>query len=155
MKYEIEHKYLVLKDLWHSVNKPEGILIKQGYLLDHPEKVIRVRVKKEEGFLTIKGPTINASRLEYEYPIPAPDAVELLESFTDHYIEKIRYTLVFAGNLWEIDEFMGDNEGLMLAEIELNMPDAAYEKPPWLGENVTEDPRYYNSNLSSKPFKTW
>ncbi len=155
MKFEIEHKYLVLKDLWHSSKKPEGILIKQGYLLDHPEKIIRVRVKRDQGFLTIKGPTVKATRLEYEYPIPVADAEELLQSFVGHCIEKIRFNIIFAGKLWEIDEFLGDNEGLLLAEIELKSEAETYEKPPWIGEEVTEDPRYYNSCLAKNPLKSW
>ena len=155
MKFEIERKYLVRKDIWNSIKKPEGIRIKQGYLVDHPEKTVRIRVRGNQGFLTIKGPTAEASRLEYEYPIPAVDAEELLQSFTDKHIEKIRYIINFAGSLWEIDEFLGDNEGLLLAEIELKNKGEKYEKPPWLGEEVTEDRRYYNSYLVKHPYKTW
>jgi adenylate cyclase len=155
MKFEIEHKYLVRKNLWEAEKKPEGILIKQGYILDHAEKVIRVRVMGDLGFITIKGPSAGAKRLEYEYPIPEKDALELLEFFTGNWVEKKRYQIVFAGNLWEIDEFTGDNEGLLLAEIELKNPDDMYENPPWVGEDVTNDPRYYNSYLAKKSFKTW
>jgi adenylate cyclase len=155
MKFEIEHKYLVKKDPWDALKKPEGILIKQGYILDHPGKVIRVRVMEDLGFLTIKGPTAEAKRLEYDYPVPVKDALELLEFFTGNWVEKKRYKIMFAGNIWEIDEFLGDNEGLLLAEIELKNPDDKYGTPPWVGEDVTNDPRYYNSYLAKKSFKTW
>jgi adenylate cyclase len=155
MSVEIEHKYLVLNEPWDAIAKPEGFRIKQGYILNQPGKTIRLRVKGDEGFITIKGPAVEASRLEYEYPIPVTDALELLGTFAGQCIEKIRYNIIYKGNRWEVDEFLGDNEGLLLAEIELKNADEVYQKPPWAGENVTRDPRYYNSYLAVKPFKTW
>lgn len=155
MKFEIEHKYLVRKELWDLLEKPEGILVKQGYLLTGPDKTIRIRIKGSHGFLTIKGPVADATRLEYEYPIPVEDAGEILSEFTLQQIEKIRYDIWFEGKRWEVDQFLGENEGLLVAEIELQDKDDNYEKPVWLGKNVTGDPRYYNSYLTSHPYKSW
>ena len=155
MQIEIEHKYLVLKDLWLLVDKPDGIRIKQGYLLDHPQKTIRVRLKGDQGFITIKGPMQGASRAEFEYPIPSSDAEILISSLAISTVEKIRYLIHFAGKKWEVDEFVGKNKGLVLAEIELNDPEEKYQIPPWAGENVTQDPRYYNSYLAKTPYTSW
>jgi adenylate cyclase len=155
MKQEIEHKYLVREELWNTLEKPAGIRIKQGYLTHQPELTVRVRIKGDRGFLTLKGPSHNASRLEYEYTIPLNDAEDLLASFTHRCIDKIRYEIMHAGKCWEVDEFLGDNRGLLLAEIELEDPAESYSLPPWVENNVTEDPRYYNSYLAEHPFSLW
>jgi adenylate cyclase len=155
VKFEIEHKFLVIKEAWDSIEKPNGIPIKQGYLLDTPGKTIRVRIKGDQGFLTIKGAVDKAKRLEYEYPVPVADAEDLLKHFTEKHISKLRYIVEFAGHTWEVDEFLEENEGLLLAEIELKTQPEHYEKPPWTGKDVTKDVRYYNSSLVKNPFKTW
>jgi adenylate cyclase len=155
VKQEIEHKYLVRKDLWYAVQKPEGVDIRQGYLLTDPDKTIRIRISGKDGFLTIKGASENASRAEYEYSIPLAEAEELLQLCTSHVIEKVRYRMEHAGKIWEVDEFFGENEGLILAEIELRFTEEKYEKPAWVGEEVTSDPRYYNAYLAQQPFLGW
>lgn len=155
MPLEIEHKYLIRKDLWYAVHKPSGIKIRQGYLLSDPERTIRVRLDGINGSLTIKGPSRNATRAEYEYRIPANEADELLQLCTALIIEKIRYRIEFGGKTWEVDEFFGENEGLILAEIELKFADEGYDKPTWVGEEVTNDQRYYNSYLAANPISKW
>ena len=152
---EIERKFLVRKDLWYAYDKPEGEILQQGYLVSEPGKTVRLRVSPSCGYITIKGPAVNASRDEYEYPIPAADARELLEKFVTRRIEKVRYRVNMAGKTWEIDEFFGENEGLIIAEIELSFPEEHFEKPDWIGEEVTEDHRYANSALAEQPFSRW
>jgi CYTH domain-containing protein len=148
---EIERKFLVRKDLWYAIQKPEGDTIQQGYLVSEPEKTVRIRVSSASGFITIKGLTDNATRDEYEYPIPRKDAVDLLEKFVTNRIDKVRYRIAFKGKTWEVDEFFGGNEGLIIAEIELNDPLESFEKPAWIGEEVTKDHRYSNSWLAENP----
>jgi CYTH domain-containing protein len=155
MALEIEHKYLIRKDLWYAIHKPAGIKIRQGYLLSDPGKTIRVRISGDNAFLTIKGPTQNASRAEFEYSIPAGEAEELLQLCTIPIIEKVRYRMEYAGKMWEVDEFLGENEGLILGEIELSFPEERYSKPAWVSEDVTNDPRYYNSYLAANPVSGW
>ncbi|MCX6247894.1 MAG: CYTH domain-containing protein [Bacteroidetes bacterium] len=152
MPLEIEHKYLVRKDLWYAVQKPPGVNVRQGYLLTGPDKTIRVRTTGTEAYLTIKGASPKASRAEYEYPIPVADADELLKICTVPLIEKIRYRIEYAGKTWEVDEFFGENEGLILAEIELISEGEKYNRPSWVGEEVTGDKRYYNAYLAQHPF---
>jgi|WetSurMetagenome_2_1015567.scaffolds.fasta_scaffold364418_2 adenylate cyclase len=155
MNQEIEHKYLVRKDLWYAIQKPAGTDIRQGYLVTDAEKTIRVRIAGFHAFLTIKGPTKNASRSEFEYPIPLTEAEELLKLCTIPLIEKVRYRIEFSGKTWEVDEFFGENEGLILAEIELTSVDEKYERPAWVGDEVTSDHRYYNAYLAQYPFSKW
>lgn len=148
MKLEIERKFLVRREIWDKLPKPEGESIRQGYLSRSPLMTVRVRLAGDKGYLTIKGATEGISRPEYEYPIPAVDAEELLNTFTTCFIDKIRYRIAFAGRSWEVDHFLGKNEGLILAEIELNDPDEKFDLPEWVGEEVTGDIRYYNSSLA-------
>ena len=155
MPIEIEHKYLVRKDLWYAIQKPAGTEIRQGYLLSDEGKTIRVRIAGTKAYLTIKGPSVDASRAEFEYEIPVKEAEELLRLFAGNVIEKIRYTIGLLGKTWEVDEFFGKNEGLILAEIELQSPEEIYKKPAWLGDDVTNDPRYYNAYLAEHPFNDW
>lgn len=155
MGVEIERKYLVNKDKWNRLDKGAGILYRQGYLLVDPEKTIRVRLGDNRGFITIKGLTIGASRLEYEYEIPAREAMELLDKFCPSDISKIRYKIIHAGKLWEVDEFLGNNEGLIVAEIELTSEQETFDLPDWVGEEVTDQTKYYNASLSIKPYKSW
>ena len=155
MPQEIEHKYLIRKDLWYAVHKPRGMNIRQGYLHADPGKTVRIRTTGTNAFLTIKGPSLDATRVEYEYPIPPMEADELLQFCTIPVIEKVRYRMDYAGKIWEVDEFFGENEGLILAEIELTFTEEKYDKPAWVGEEVTNDPRYYNAYLALHPFSTW
>lgn len=155
MGWEIERKFLVKKDLWNSLKKGEGRFLKQGYILNDPQKTIRVRVDGDKGFLTIKGITTGSTRAEYEYQIPKIEAEELLEKFCSNIISKIRYCIQHEGKLWEVDEFLEENEGLIVAEIELESEEEQFSIPDWVSEEVTSDSKYYNSNLSLKPFKSW
>jgi adenylate cyclase len=152
---EIEHKYLVRKDLWYAVQKPGGIYIRQGYLLTDPGKTIRVRIAGSQAFLTIKGASSNASRAEYEYSIPLSEANELMQICVQPVIEKVRYKIEHAGKTWEVDEFFGENDGLIIAEIELLSENEKYEIPAWVGDEVTENPRYYNAYIAEHPFTRW
>ena len=155
MGVEIERKFLVDHDKWKGVLKPEGRKIRQGYLLNANLKNIRIRIFGDEAFVTFKGATSGITRREYEYAIPVSDAAELLDNFAEAEIAKTRFCLEIAGNVWEVDVFEGDNEGLIMAEIELDTEDDTFDTPPWIGAEVSDDDRYYNSNLSIHPFKSW
>lgn len=159
MGREIERKFLVQGDGWRTKT---GMRYRQGYLSTDKSRTVRVRLVEDEatgaahGFLTIKGKSTGASRAEYEYEIPAQDARELLDTLCHHpLIEKIRHKIAVADGLWEVDEFLGSNAGLILAEIELATVEQTFAAPAWLGSEVTDDPRYYNSNLVQHPFSTW
>lgn len=154
MAVEVERKFLVVNDSWRDA--ATGVLFRQGYLCTEPERTVRVRLAGERGKLTIKGKAVGISRAEYEYPIPAAEAVELLDNLCLRpLIEKTRYRIEYAGRLWEVDEFHGVNAGLLLAEIELETEDQAFALPDWVGKEVSDDSRYYNSNLVREPFKNW
>lgn len=155
MGVEIERKYLVDHTKWAGYPKGTGKLHRQGYMLTDPAKTIRIRVNEQEGFITIKGLSVGASRPEYEYPIPVHDAEELLAKFCPAVVSKVRYEVEVAGKLWEVDEFLDDNKGLLIAEIELGNEAESFELPEWVTTEVTDDSRYYNSNLSLHPFKSW
>jgi len=151
---EIERKFLIDPDVWKP--EDEGISYRQGYLSSEKQRVVRVRVVGTEAFPTVKGISENISRLEFEYPIPRNDAEIILDRLCERpLIEKTRHTQRVGNNLWEIDVFHGENDGLIIAEIELSFEDETFEHPPWLGKDVSEDPRYFNSNLSRNPFKNW
>jgi CYTH domain-containing protein len=153
MGKEIERKFLVAKDTWRKGN---GTKYFQSYLNSAKERTVRVRTVKDKGYLTIKGITIDASRLEFEYKIPIKEADEMLHKLCDKpLIEKNRYKVEHGNLVWEIDEFFGKNEGLVVAEVELQSVDQEIERPEWLGEEVTGDPRYFNSNLIQNPFTKW
>ena len=156
MPQEIEKKFLVKGDYKSSVTKADRII--QGYLSSVPERTVRVRIKEEKGFLTIKG-TVNksgTSRYEWEMEIPMEEAEELLELCEPGIIDKIRHIVPASGGLFfEVDEFHGDNEGLTVAEIELPDENFSFEKPHWIGKEVTGDKRYYNSMLKKHPFRSW
>lgn len=155
MATEIEHKYLLKSDAWINVIPDKSYEIRQGYLTKDPINTIRVRTKGDKGYLTIKGKTVGSSRSEYEYEIPYSDALELLRDFCTGLIEKTRHLVTVENKLWEVDEFHGLNAGLFIAEIELADENEIYSKPEWVGENVTNDSRYANSNLAIKPFNAW
>jgi CYTH domain-containing protein len=155
MGTEIERKFLVDHEKWRVLNKPSGRHYRQGYLVDEAKKTIRVRIAGENGFITIKGATTGITRKEYEYKIPVSDAKELIDGFSASEVEKTRYRITFEGKLWEIDEFWGDNEGLIMAEIELKEEDEQFEKPDWTSREVSHDKRYYNSYLAKHPYRGW
>ncbi|NIA00371.1 CYTH domain-containing protein [Massilia sp. CCM 8734] len=154
MGVEIERKFLLAGDAWRSLGEP--VLLRQGYLSTDPDRTVRVRIEGGGATLTIKGRSEDAMRGEWEYPIPLADAGELLDRLCQQpIIEKYRRRITFAGNVWEVDEFLGANAGLMFAEIELASEDQAFEKPDWIGEEVTHDRRYFNSSLIRLPFSQW
>jgi len=155
MGIEIERKFLVNKEIWESIPKEKGEFYKQGYISTEPSRTIRIRLTEKEAFLTIKGSSSGISRAEYEYAIPQEDAQQLLENFCSNIISKIRYKIMYHNHLWEVDEFLEDNAGLLLAEIELISENEHFDFPEWLGEEVTQDKRFYNSYLSQNPFKNW
>ncbi|WP_448602375.1 CYTH domain-containing protein [Thermoleptolyngbya sp.] len=154
MAQEIERKFLVVGDRWRGL--AEGVTYRQGYLLSGVGRTVRVRIAGTQGFLTIKGATEGLSRREFEYEIPLADAEELLDTLCDRpLIEKTRYTIPYAGLLWEVDEFWGDNDGLIVAEVELSSPDQTVQLPDWIGEEVSHDPRYFNAALVQHPYRQW
>lgn len=154
MGLEIERKFLVAGAAWRGQGK--GTAYRQGYLSVEPGRSVRVRLADDSAWLTIKGKTEGMARAEYEYPIPAADAAELLDALCLHpLIEKVRYCIEYGGHTWEVDEFSGDNAGLVLAEVELAAPDEALELPDWIGQEVTDDPRYYNASLQVHPYREW
>lgn len=155
MAQEIERKFLVGGEYKSSAFK--SVRITQGYLSSVPQRTVRVRVKGEKGFITVKGAgsASGASRFEWEKEIPLEDAEALLEICEPGVIDKTRYLVKVVDHTFEVDEFYGDNEGLTVAEVELSSEDEAFEKPSWLGREVTGDPRYYNSALVKNPYKNW
>lgn len=155
MGIEIERKFLVKKEIWATVEKPKGEQFRQGYLVNTKEKTVRVRQTTSQGFLTIKGKSEGASRAEFEYEIPHNEAGELLDKFAENELSKVRYTLKNRGDIWEVDEFFGENQGLLVAEIELNSEDQLFDIPEWLDNEVTDDSRYFNANLATDPFSKW
>lgn len=155
MPQEIERKYLVNKKEWEAFDKPVGKTIKQAYLLNEIEKTIRVRIKGDKGFLTIKGKTEGVTRTEFEYEIPFQDAEQLMKLYGKQSIEKVRYEITIANHIWEVDVFEGKNDGLIVAEIELQNENEAFEIPHWVAQEVSDDARYYNANLIHHPFKSW
>lgn len=156
MRHEIERKFLVVGDGWRATAK-EGVMCCQGYITSSPTSAtVRVRLLGEKGFLTIKGPSQGLSRPEFEYEVAAADAEYLIENLCgDRLVSKKRYTVEIGGMKWEIDEFLGLNEGLVVAEIELESENQSFKKPDWLGAEVTLDSRYYNAALARCPFTCW
>ncbi|MEM8606584.1 MAG: CYTH domain-containing protein [Myxococcota bacterium] len=154
MGQEIERKFLLSGDDWKA--GATSTRFRQGFLSTEPERAVRVRLAGESGTLTIKGKTEGATRLEFEYSIPRDDAAHLLDALCLRpLIEKVRYLVPVGPHTWEIDVFEGDNAGLVVAEIELASEDEAFERPPWIGEEVTHDPRYFNANLVQHPYRLW
>ncbi len=156
MNQEIERKFIVINDDWR-VTAGAGAMCCQGYITADPAgATVRVRLLADRGFLTIKGPTRGISRPECEYEIPAVDAEYMIENLCgDRLVSKKRYIVKHGGMVWEIDEFLGLNEGLLVAEIELEREDQLFEKPTWIGEEVTFDARYTNAALARHPFVRW
>lgn len=153
MAQDIERKFLVLNDDYKK--GIDGVFYKQGYLCSNPQRTVRIRIVGDRGYLTIKSISKGAVRNEYEYIIPRKDAEELFLLCERSLIEKYRYLVPYKGSNWEVDEFLGKNKGLVIAEIELESENQTFELPPWVGEEVTSDPRYYNSNLVRFPFSQW
>lgn len=154
MAREIERKFLVKGNSWR--NLAEGSVYRQGYIATQKGATVRVRIVGNQGYLTIKGPTVKYSRAEFEYPIPLEDAQEMLDTLCERpLIEKIRYKVEWGGLIWEIDEFDGVNKGLILAEVELSDEKQQIELPLWIGEEVSDNPKYFNSNLVKEPFLQW
>ena len=154
MAIEIERKFLLKYNPCNFSFKRSKIL--QGYLKKDKETVIRVRIADDQGFLTVKGETKNSARLEFEYPIPEDDALFMIEKLCHRpVIEKTRYFINYNGMEWVVDEFFKENKGLLLAEVELENQDQLFEEPDWIGKEVTNDPKYYNSNLVENPFSEW
>lgn len=153
MGKEIERKYLVIGEAWKEL--ATGTLYRQGYLNSQKERVVRARTMGNRAALTVKGITVGATRLEFEYDIPFDDATQLLDLCEQPIIEKTRYKIAIGDLVWEVDEFHGVNEGLTVAECELESEDQAIDKPAWIGDEVTGDPRYFNSNLIASPYSTW
>jgi len=154
MGIEIERKFLVEGDAWRTLGT--STLLRQGYLSTDAARTVRVRIDGDQAFLTIKGKSVGASRGEWEYPIPVAEAAELLDGLCQQpLVEKVRHRIAAGPHTWEVDEFLGANAGLVVAEIELASEDEAFDKPAWIGRDVTGDARYFNSRLISHPYSTW
>lgn len=155
MATEIERKFLLSNDSWRA-QAGQSEIMRQGYLAGSKHASVRVRISGDQANLNIKSATLGVSRQEYEYSIPLDDANEILDTLVDGpLIEKTRYYVTHGAHVWEIDVFDGDNQGLVVAEIELEHPDETFVRPDWLGEEVSGDSRYYNVSLVRHPFKDW
>ena len=155
MATEIERKFLIRDDRWRQ-QADGGQRIAQGYLIGGRDASVRVRIEGDQANLNIKSATLGIYRQEYEYPIPLEDAREMLDNLCEKpVIEKVRYHVSYTGHVWEIDVFEGENAGLVVAEIELDSEDETFEQPDWLGEEVSDDERYYNVSLVNHPYKDW
>lgn len=152
MAVEIERKFLVTGLDWRTTT---GVSFSQGYLNRDKHRTVRVRIAGNKAYLTIKGITEGITRAEFEYEIPVSDAENLLMLCEKPLIQKNRHIIPYKNFKWEVDEFLGDNLGLVVAEIELTSETQSFEKPSWIGEEVTHDPRYFNSNLAQNPYNTW
>lgn len=154
MSVEIERKFLVVGEDWKKLG--QAVAIRQGYLSSQRDRVVRVRIEDQSATLTIKGRMVGITRGEWEYPIPLEDADELLNGLCERpLIEKTRTRILYEGNVWEVDEFFGENQGLVVAEIELQSETQSYAKPAWIGVEVTDDARYFNANLLRHPYTAW
>jgi CYTH domain-containing protein len=153
MGIEIERKFLLRNNDWRPLGVP--VHYAQGYLVADGQRTVRVRVAGKQGFLTIKGKSQGISRNEYEYEIPAAEAMEMFQLCAIPVIEKYRTRVLYEGKIWEVDEFEGPNKGLIMAEIELKSEDETFAVPPWIGQEVTGDFRYFNFYLAQNPFNNW
>lgn len=152
---EIERKFLVKHDQWATVEKGSGSYYVQGYIPTEPGATVRVRVAGDKAFLTIKGPSKGIAKSEFEYEIPVSDANQLLGELCGQQIVKYRFEVEYNGKTWEVDEFLGDNAGLIVAEIELTHEDETFSLPQWIDQEVSDDKRYTNAWLAKHPFKNW
>lgn len=153
MAVEIERRFKVNGDAWRGL--AEGVRYRQGYLSVEKERTVRVRVVGDQAWLTLKGQISEISRHEFEYAIPHAEAQTIMDAMCPMLVDKLRYCIEFDGFVWEVDEFFGDNAGLVLAEIELPSEDTVFAKPAWIGEEITLDGRYTNAYLSKNPFGSW
>ncbi|OLP19298.1 adenylate cyclase [Leptolyngbya sp. 'hensonii'] len=154
MAIEIERKFLVNGEAWRSLG--QGTPYRQGYIATVNGTTVRVRIAGTQGYITLKGFKTVLARSEFEYPIPLEDAATLLEQFCDRpLIEKVRYRIPIGDLVWEVDEFTGENQGLIVAEVELQDEQQAIELPDWVGAEVSHDPRYLNANLVRHPYSRW
>jgi CYTH domain-containing protein len=154
MPTEIERKFLVKSEEWRTLGT--GTIYRQGYIATKKGTTVRVRLAGNQGYITIKGASKGISRAEYEYSIPAEDAQEMLDNLCEPpLIEKTRYKIEIAGLIWEVDEFAGKNQGLIVAEVELTDANQTIEMPDWIGQEVSDDARYYNANLAQHPYSEW
>ena len=153
MGIEIERKFLVVGEDWKQGITPQ--LLSQGYLNRDKQRTVRVRIAGDEAWLTIKGQSQGATRAEFEYAIPLEDARALLALSDGPCVEKYRWRVAHDGLVWEVDEFLGENAGLLVAEVELSSEDQVFDKPAWVGAEVSHDPRYFNSSLASRPYRSW
>lgn len=153
MALEIERRYLIKNTGWHGL--APGVTYRQGYMSVDPARTVRVRVVGEEAWLTIKSQISHAVRYEFEYTIPKADAETMMDTMCPMVVEKQRHRIEHGGFIWEVDEFFGENAGLVLAEIELPSEDTPFELPDWIGDEVTQDSRYTNAYLSTYPFTRW
>jgi len=153
---EIERKFLILSDKYKSEAFKKTRIV-QGFLNTHKERTVRIRIKGEQAFITVKGISNSegTTRLEWEKEIPISEAEQLLELCEPNLIEKTRFEVKVENHIFEVDEFYGENEGLIIAEVELTSENETFKKPTWLGKEVTGDVRYYNSQLSKKPYRNW
>lgn len=155
MALEIERKFLLRSEAWRALARSR-VLMRQGYLSSNNHSSIRVRIAGDDAWLNLKAKRSTRTRLEFEYPIPRDDADEILRDLcSGPLVEKYRHEIVAGPHVWEIDEFLGDNAGLIVAEIELGSEDEPFDRPQWLGAEVTEDERYYNFNLAKRPYREW
>ena len=154
MGTEIERKFLVIGDGWRAAIE-SATPIRQGYLAVGPPTAVRVRIRGDQANLNVKKSTLDITRAEFEYPIPLEDACQLLDLCEGFIVEKTRHHVTYGGLLWEIDVFEGENQGLIVAEVELESADQPFQKPPWAGKEVSGDPRYLNSHLSRNPYSQW
>ncbi|OQS37649.1 CYTH domain-containing protein [Chromobacterium haemolyticum] len=153
MAVEIERRFIVVGNDWRGL--APGVQYRQGYLSVEKERTVRVRVVGDQAWLTLKSNISNVSRHEFEYPVPLADAQTIMEAMCPMVVDKLRHRIEHGGFIWEVDEFFGDNAGLVLAEIELPDESTPFDKPAWIGEEVTEDGRYTNAYLSKTPYSRW
>ncbi|MBD1395017.1 CYTH domain-containing protein [Mucilaginibacter glaciei] len=155
MGIEIERKFLVDHEKWDEEIKPTGTVYRQGYILSDEKRTVRIRVADDVAYITFKGGSTGISRSEFEYTIPVEDGNQILQEMAISSVEKMRYNMEYAGNTWEVDVFTGNNEGLIIAEIELSSEDQQFDRPKWVREEVSDESRYTNALLSVNPFKNW
>ena len=154
MAYEIERKFLVTDPSWRA-EVFDSVLMFQGYIHSDPQNAVRIRTAGERAWLTVKSALTHLKRAEYEYEVPLADAIEMLNLCPRPPLEKVRHSLTHAGRHWVIDEYRGENSGLVVTEIELDSEDEDFERPAWVGEEVSEDPRYLSVCLYERPYNSW
>lgn len=153
MGIEIERKFLVKGETWRSLG--QGVAFTQGYLAGSDQAIVRVRIAGDAAYLTVKGKVQNLTRQEFEYEIPVVEAQAILRLCHPRIVEKTRYKIYLQNLTWEVDEFVGANQGLVIAEVELTSPDQPISLPEWIAQEVSDDPRYFNSYLAQHPYTTW